>query len=315
MTIFLGLNRVKAEEQYHLNQVIYDNYYYVQNGLPEHYGSDIQYRFSIDGKFAYCMDPKLAINTSEYFGIPFSKTIYDLETQKYLNKIIYYGYEYPNHQNFRYYMATQALIWEKISGYLIEFYTERYGHGDYVDISFEKNIILNLIGESESLPYFAGNEYNYNYTNYLEFVDSYLKNFEIVDSTWDDVSIEKNKLKIENLDGFSGTINIKLKRKNYRNDIPMYYYVNTIETQPFITGGKLDELTTEVTINIGGAQIQVDKIDKNTNKPLSGVEFSLYAKEDIVGSNGIKYYNKDQFIKKGLTNSDGIVIFDELYYL
>ena len=302
LLFFFGLQRVNADK-YTLVKDNYQNIYYVQNGLPEHYGSDIQFKFTLNGKVAFCLDPKLSIKHYEYFGIPLTDTTYDLDTQDYLNKVIYYGYDYPNHQNERYYMATQALIWEKVSNYLIEFYTERYGYGTYIDVSNEKNEILNLINNHNKLPYFSNNEYSYNLTNYIEFEDEILNNFEISSTTWNDTYIENNKLIIKNLDNYVGNIKISLKKKSYRNDIATYYFEDG--TQPLITGGKPNDVYSNLSINIKGAKIRINKLDKDSNLPIKNknIEFNII---NLDTGNYI-YINGEKNLK---INDEGYLITD-----
>lgn len=302
LLFFFGLQRVNAD-RYTLVKDNYQNIYYVQNGLPEHYGSDIQFKFTLNGKIAFCLDPKLSIKHYEYFGIPLTDTTYDLDTQDYLNKVIYYGYDYPNHQNERYYMATQALIWEKVSNYLIEFYTERYGYGTYIDVSNEKNEILNLINNHNKLPYFSNNEYSYNLTNYIEFEDEVLNNFEISSTTWNDTYIENNKLIIKNLDNYVGNIRISLKKKSYRNDIATYYFEDG--TQPLITGGKPNDVYSNLSINIKGAKIRINKLDKDSNLPIKNknIEFNII---NLDTGNYI-YINGEKNLK---INDEGYLITD-----
>lgn len=302
LLFFFGLQRVNAD-RYTLVKDNYQNIYYVQNGLPEHYGSDIQFKFTLNGKVAFCLDPKLSIKHYEYFGIPLTDTTYDLDTQDYLNKVIYYGYDYPNHQNERYYMATQALIWEKVSNYLIEFYTERYGYGTYIDVSNEKNEILNLINNHNKLPYFSNNEYSYNLTDYIEFEDEVLNNFEISSTTWNDTYIENNKLIIKNLDNYVGNIRISLKKKSYRNDIATYYFEDG--TQPLITGGKPNDVYSNLSINIKGAKIRINKLDKDSNLPIKNknIEFNII---NLDTGNYI-YINGEKNLK---INDEGYLITD-----
>lgn len=302
LLFFFGLQRVNAD-RYTLVKDNYQNIYYVQNGLPEHYGSDIQFKFTLNGKIAFCLDPKLSIKHYEYFGIPLTDTTYDLNTQDYLNKVIYYGYDYPNHQNERYYMATQALIWEKVSNYLIEFYTERYGYGTYIDVSNEKNEILNLINNHNKLPYFSNNEYSYNLTDYIEFEDEVLNNFEISSTTWNDTYIENNKLIIKNIDNYVGNIRISLKKKSYRNDIATYYFEDG--TQPLITGGNPNDVYSNLSINIKGAKIRINKLDKDSNLPIKNknIEFNII---NLDTGNYI-YINGEKNLK---INDEGYLITD-----
>ncbi|MCI9434027.1 MAG: Cys-Gln thioester bond-forming surface protein [Bacilli bacterium] len=299
--------KIKALSKYNLVKDNYENVYYVQNGMPEHYGSDIQFKFTLNGKTAFCMDPIAPITKYEYNGIPLIESIYNKQTQDYLNKVIYYGYDYPGHQTERYYMATQALIWEHISNYVIEFYTERYGYGEYIDVSSEKNEIINLINSNNNLPSFANNHYSYNPTSYLEFEDSNLSDYEIIESNWQNVIIENNKLKIQNLQNFIGKIDIKLKKKEYRNDIPMYYYEDG--SQSMISGGKIESIEANLSINIVGAKIQINKLDKNSNLPIKdkNIKFNIINMQtnEYVRING----NKDLSI-----NSDGYLVTGPIPY-
>ena len=93
MASFFSISTIKADNKYELKKETYDNIYYVQNGLPDFYGSDAQFKLSINEKTAFCVDPNYGINTYEYFGKPLVQTDYDTATQNYLNKVIYYGYD------------------------------------------------------------------------------------------------------------------------------------------------------------------------------------------------------------------------------
>ncbi len=46
---------------------------------------------------------------------------------------------------------------------------------------------------------------------------------------------------------------------------------------------------------------------------INGIKFGLYALEDIYDGTGVKKYNEDTLIKSGLTNEDGLLVFDNLY--
>ena len=304
---FCGLLKIKASDKYYLVKENYEGIYYVQNGLPEHYGSDIQFHFTLNGITAFCTDPRSSIKKYEYFGIPLTETNYDSKKQDYLNKIVYYGYDYPGHQTARYYMATQALIWENVSSYLIEFYTERYGYGNYIDVSLEKNIILKLIEEHENIPTFTKENYTYNLVENLEYTDDLLNEFEILESTWIDTVIEGNKLKIKNLKNFVGTINIKLKKKFYRNYSAKYYYEDG--TQSMITGGKPNDIIVSFSIKINGSKLKINKLDSESNLPIknSKIKFNIRNME----TNEYIYINGEKDLS---INSDGYLITDLIPY-
>ncbi len=56
-------------------------------------------------------------------------------------------------------------------------------------------------------------------------------------------------------------------------------------------------------------QITVIKKDAETNEPLEGAVFGLYAKEDIYNAEGRLIVGKDTFIEKAVTGADGTVTF------
>ncbi|MDD6223879.1 MAG: SpaA isopeptide-forming pilin-related protein [bacterium] len=64
-----------------------------------------------------------------------------------------------------------------------------------------------------------------------------------------------------------------------------------------------------------GEQLNIEQ-DQFTYQhvPLSQVEFSLYASEDIITGDGKVHFFKDQLIKQKQTNSEGKIVFDSLLY-
>lgn len=315
--LFTCFGSVKADSEYKLARENFNNVYYVQNGLPDFYGSDIQSKFIINNYIAYCVDPGFPIKNEYYSSIPLSNSKYDSNISNYLNLITYYGYDYPNHQTDKFYMATQALIWETISNYKIEFYTERYGYGEYINIDYEKNQIMNLISNHYKIPDFLNKTYTYNLTDKIIFNDEALNEFEIYDSNWQNVIIENNELKIEGLENFAGKINLKLRKKQYKDNKPQYLYNDN--SQSIIIGGKLEPVLANLDINIETAEIKIKKIDSLSKKPISDVEFSLYCNEQILKEDGEIICNKGDIIRKSITDLEGEIIFDKLkfgkYYL
>ena len=298
---FLGIKGIKADN-YRLTKNDYQDIYFVQNGGAEHYMSDIQFHFTLNGKTAYCLDPTAPIKTYNYSDLPFESSNYDLETIDYFNKVIYYGYDYPNHQTARYYMATQALIWEKVKPYLIEFYTKQYGYGDYINVDYEKQQILNLVNQEEKLPYFANHSYNYGHKSFLTFEDELLENYEIINSTWRNVQISENKLMINDLDEFKGQIIINLRRKSYRDDEAKYYVATS--SQSLMTGGRIDD-NISLTININWGNIQIQKTDIVSKLPIKASGFIFNIKNKETGE--YLYVNGSKDIE---TNRDGIIFLE-----
>ena len=253
---------VNALNEYDLVKENYENIYYVQNGLPEHYGSDIQFKFSLNGKTAYCINPKKSITSYKYEGVSLNDSGLASYINDTLNIYMYYGYDYPGHQDIYYYMATQAMIWRLLTGYDIEFYTQRYGYGENIDISKQYNEIATLINRHNNYPYFAWQTYYYSNIDKLELYDEMLSDFEIVDSNYSDVFIDGNTLKINNLENYHGLIKLKMNRKMYTNDEAKYYY--SADSQEMISGGKLPDIPFTLNIQINGSDLVINKKDYNS---------------------------------------------------
>lgn len=75
-----------------------------------------------------------------------------------------------------------------------------------------------------------------------------------------------------------------------------------------------DKIMGEVVIEKTGEAFTIEN-GKFTYKDvkLSGVEFSIYANEDITTLDGVTHYKKGEFIKSIETGEDGIAIFTDLY--
>lgn len=287
--------------EFNLQKDTYDGIYYVQNGLPEHYGSDSQFMFFMNGVTSYCVNVRQPIKSYIYNGVLLDNSIYSDDVLDYLNKVMYYGYDYPGHQNILFYMATQSLIWNKLTGYDISFYTERYGYGTNVNIDNELNIINSMVSEHGKLPNFSNEILYYDDVDKIELYDSFLSNYEIVDSNYDFVSIDGDTLKIDNLSNYYGLININFKSKSYRFDSSLYYYSG--DSQEMISGGKLEDIYFSLFIQVNGSDLIINKKDsesglllKNSNTIFNIINLDT---DEYVEVNGIRdlKVNSNGFLK------------------
>lgn len=70
----------------------------------------------------YCIEPGVDISTYNYVGYDgLIQSSYDSATNKYIELVGHYGYDYPTYKTIRYRMATQFLIWERTGGQIIEY--------------------------------------------------------------------------------------------------------------------------------------------------------------------------------------------------
>lgn len=217
----LGLTNVKAENITY--QRISNTYYNLT--VDGKTISNHVTKFFLDGRLAYCIEPGKDINTSVYDSYTdWSKTSLDLETRQYIEKIGYYGYEYPGHQTDKYYIATQELIWRAIKDVDIKWTTAKNGSGQVIDIEQEKNNILDLVQRHSITPSFTNEVITgvVGETKEIEDKNQVLSNYEISSSTKHDIQVQDNKL-IITFNNNPEEETISLTRKNYDTKTLLVY--------------------------------------------------------------------------------------------
>ncbi len=318
--IFFSLFFINSKALAETLKQTYDNsVWYAMSGGGKPYFSRQYVSYEIEGKVVYCIQPGVEINTDDYIGNEgIGSSPYDEKINKKIELIGYYGYDYPNHQTLKYRMATQALIWEIVSGQKVEFWTKQYSYGDNINVDYEKNEIMKLVNNHYSKISF--NDIELKVDEEQIFDNEILKDYELVDSEYLEAKIEENKLYIKALK--PGNLKLNLKKKNYDNNITIIYKGNGIESQNVGFFRISDPILTSINIYSKG-KIEIKKLGEVTKfnnnilsydyESLSGVEFSLYAFDTIKDFNGNIIYNKDELINVSKSNELGLAIFDDLY--
>ena len=203
----------------------------------------IAYNITVDGKFmsntvtqfqlgdriAYCIEPGVEIN-EKYYDIYTDWSAVDMsdELKSLLEKIGYYGYEYPGHQTSRYYIATQELIWKAVRPDMESVWTTGENKtGEIIDITAEKDEIMRLVNEHDLLPSFSG-EVVKGVTGskiVLEDKNNVLHNFEISESKYHDINVNGDSLEITLSDKKVNDEKLILTRKKeYYDSAPLLVY-------------------------------------------------------------------------------------------
>ena len=314
LTVIIGLfiktNSVNAAT---LDLRYQDNVYYIHvDADGSNYSSFQLAMFYVDNKLAYCVEPGLMINSMEYVVGDWNVTNLSPSQRLRIEQIGYFGYEYPGHQNVRYYMAAQELIWQTIRPIYASWYTGPDGSGSVIDISTEKNEIEYLISRSNTKPSFhkerieavIGDEIILNDTNNV------LNQYTIFDNAGQDVNIDGNQLKIKINN--TGDKQIKFIISNYDNDINLVYYNSNSQT---LAHTRLsDPFTSILDIHSTAGKVTINKKDKDNKKSVPQGEASLEgAIYDI-------FNDSDELITTIVTDSEGKITSDFLpnlghYYL
>lgn len=183
--------------------------------------------FKMQDRIAYCIEPGVEIN-EKYYDIytDWSTVNFSLELKELIEKIGYYGYEYPGHQTNYYYIAAQELIWKAVRPEIeVTWTTGENLTGDVIDISKEKKEIMDLVSSHDLLPSFSEKEFVFeaSKTIILEDENGVLDDYDISLSKYHKIVKEGNKLIITLNDKAGLSEEIKFTRKVY-DDAPLLIY-------------------------------------------------------------------------------------------
>ena len=156
--------------------------------------------FQMQDRIAYCIEPGVEID-EKYYDIytDWSKVNFSDDLKSLLEKIGYYGYEYPGHQTNYYYIAAQELIWKAVRPDIeVTWTTGENMTGNVIDISKEKEEILKLVESHDLKPSFSEQLFKdeVGKTLVLEDKNNVLDDYDISESKYHKVVKKNNKLTI-----------------------------------------------------------------------------------------------------------------------
>lgn len=183
--------------------------------------------FQMGDRIAYCVEPGVEI-TDNYYDIytDWSKVNFTNELKEYIEKIGYYGYEYPGHQTNYYYIAAQELIWKAVRPDIeVTWTTGENMTGNVIDISKEKEEILDLVSKHDLKPSFSETLVKDEVGKTITLTDenNVLNDYDISESEFHKVVKDGNKLIITLNDSLVSEETLKLTRKHY-DDAPLLVY-------------------------------------------------------------------------------------------
>ena len=183
--------------------------------------------FKLNDRIAYCVEPGVEI-TESYYDIytDWSKVNFSNELKEYIEKLGYYGYEYPGHQTSRYYIAAQELIWKAVKPETEVVWTTGKNYtGEVIDVSKEKEEILSLVQKHDLKPSFSEKSFKAVVGNkiVLEDENNVLDDYEISSSEYHDVVKEGNTITITLNSEVVPEETLTLTRKHY-DDAPLLVY-------------------------------------------------------------------------------------------
>lgn len=302
-----------------LEQEYNNELWYVMKEDKGNYFSRQYVKYNIEENAVFCIQPGVEITTNKYTENDLSNSPYTEEINQKLELIGYYGYDYPNHQTLKYRMATQALIWETVSGKKIEFWTGYNATGEYINIEQEKNEILKLIDDHniENILNYEIIETNVN--EEVEISINFIDNYEIIKNEKFNYRIDGKKLYITPL--VVGNIELEFKQKLYDDLKTIIYKGENSISQNVALLRNSKPKGFKININSFG-KIEIFKygekqLIKNNELvyeeiPLENVEFRLYAYNDIKNRDGTVIFRKNDLISNNTSDKNGFLIYDNL---
>lgn len=255
----------------------------------------------------YCIEPFATFNeNSIYEPTSYIKNLNPIQKDR-ISLLSYYGYNYQNHTDEKWYAITQFLIWKEADPTANYYFTDSLNGNKISIFENEINELYNLINNHNTTPSFQNSTFYMPYNNSIAINDrnNVLKNFTVKNQ---DAIISNNTISFSNLD--VGTHKIVLEKKQFHNQQQTFYQSNT--SQDLVTIGNIKPITTTINIIVQKTNVELKKIDKDTNSTtpsgdasLQGTTFELY--------NSINQKIKDIVIDKDIINIENLNYGD--YYI
>lgn len=279
LMLILGIRSVLADDALPLRKNLIANTFGVSEGADKtklYYA----YIYLINNEVVYCIEPGVAVTANSYYrSTDFSKSNLSDDVLNRVRLIAYYGHSYNigPHLNDRYFLASQELIWETISGRDTYWVSEEDINGKRIDVEKEKNEIERLIAEHSKLPSFHNKEITIKLGETYKLVDdnNVLNKFKLEGSS-DIVKINGNTIEITPTK-LSDSKTINLISKLYTDKVNYLFYNG--ESQKFMSAtSKIDPVKTSFKINVvANPKVKIIKTDMITKDKvkIAGIKFKI----------------------------------------
>ena len=239
-----------------------------------------------DGRYLYCIEPGKSINESDVFiGYDEYQTSYaNMSNDKWnrINLLAYYGYGYAGHEDIKWYVITQFMIWQTNNlGYDI-YFTDSLNGNRINKYENEMMEIEQLINNHNIKPDFSSELVGLLLGEDYIFVDNnnVLQNYDIVNTKNLELAINNNELHLKNNDENleNGSIVLKKESKRFKNQ-PIVYINET--SQNLFLPGRIPDVKHELFFYTECGSLHMYKVDSELKeRKQASLENALYALYD-----------------------------------
>ena len=238
--------------------------------IENQYGFDYISHLYVGDKTVFCIEPmQLFIAGNDY--VPDSAKWDELsESQRQaIWEINYYGYSYPGHESENYYVATQIMIWQVVTG---NWYQPYYMDGTTTyDISNEMNEINNLRSTPQGRPSFNNQTIKMGLNTPVTLTDSKgtLSNYSITSGNGVNASVNGNDLTVsitsENYDK-----TLTFSRNFGARDVNIIYGSGGYQRVIYLASRRDPSPNFKLNFELLYADIEVEKQDAETGTSTQG---------------------------------------------
>jgi len=337
MVILLSIvlpNRISALESSFYEGEYLPNMYikkFKNNSSTGKYEQMRVFRRNSDNRVVYCLELWETLNSNKNLVgdnyINYSNI--DSNTLNRIMLIAYYGYNYGNHTDIKWYGITQFMIWKEIEKNSNIYFTDTLNGNKVEKYESEMSEINELVNKHSILPGLK-NIYDVSINKPIELIDNngVLNSYNMsVDNTLRYKRVN-NKLEVEALNKNGGYIFL-YKQDNIYSNNPIIY--TDSDGQNLLLPGSYPKLYKNIIINVPLINLTINKYDidtKSTNPSgeanFDGITFELYDMNNklidtkIINNNKIifnnipagRYYLKEVYPGIGYKNNTEIKYID-----
>ena len=243
---------------------------YAMIHIANQYGFDYVQQLYVGDKTVFCIEPmQLFTEGLDYHQDTAKWDELSEQTRQNIWEINYYGYGYSGHQTEKYYVATQVMIWQVVTG---TWYQPYYTDGTTVyDISNEVAVINNLRTQPQGRPSFNNQTIKMGLNTPVTLTDTKgtLANYSITSSNGIRASVNGNNLTVaitsENYDK-----SITFSRNFSARDVNVIYGSAGYQRVIYLASRRDPSPNFKLNFDLMYADIEVEKQDSQTGTKTQG---------------------------------------------